>query len=300
MPNPMSIIRSLRFYINHPLNKSRKSRTVLNYLKWQVGSRLVPGAVVFDWVAGTKAIIRPGDLGMTINIYCGLHEFEDMAYLLDVMTPDDMFVDVGANVGSYTILACGARGARGYCFEPVPATFKRLRENLDINHLGSRVTALNIGVADSDGELNFTSKNGPENRVVRNQDTSGDAITVPVRTLDSVISQEAVTFLKIDVEGFETAVLKGASSVLSSPSLHSVLIELNGLGAQYGFEEDRIIERMTGFGFSMYAFEPRTRQLRRLDIKNTASSNTLFLRNESEIMKRIANAPRITAPTFEL
>lgn len=300
MFDPMAYIRFLKFVVNHPTNRSRKSRALLRYLKWQVGSRLVPGSVVFDWVAGTRAIIRTGDLGMTSNVYCGLHEFEDMSYLLYVMTPDDLFVDVGANVGSYTILACGARGARGYCFEPVPATFKGLKDNLDINHLSSRVTALNIGVADSNGELTFTSKDGPGNRVVLNHEAVRDSITVPVRTLDSVLSGEAPTFLKIDAEGFETAVLEGASSVLSNPSLHSVLIEMIGMGRQYGFNEDSICERMAAFGFGAYAFDPLSRQLRRLVEKKTASGNTLFVRNESEVMKRIANAPRITAPTFEV
>lgn len=50
--------------------------------------------------------------GATGNIYVGLHEFEDMAFLLHVLRRTDLFVDVGANIGSYTILAGGAAGAK--------------------------------------------------------------------------------------------------------------------------------------------------------------------------------------------
>jgi hypothetical protein len=66
-----------------------------------------------------------------------------MAYVLHTLTPDDFFVDVGANVGSYTVLACAVRGAKGYCFEPVPTTYRRLLDNLRLNDLTSRVVSLN-------------------------------------------------------------------------------------------------------------------------------------------------------------
>ena len=58
-----------------------------------------------------------------------------MGFLLHVLRSEDLFVDVGANVGSYTILACSVVGARGISFEPVPSTYKRLVENMRLNHL---------------------------------------------------------------------------------------------------------------------------------------------------------------------
>ena len=77
----------------------------------------MPGRVVYDWIDGTRS-------------------------------PADLFVDVGANVGSYTLLACSVRGARGICFEPVPLTYQRLLDNLRLNDMTERVRAFNLGLSD--------------------------------------------------------------------------------------------------------------------------------------------------------
>ena len=130
----MSILNSIKFITSHPLNKDDKLKSIFRFLRWQIGSRLLPGIVVYDWINGSKFLVGIGETGLTGNIYTGLHEFSDMAFLLHVLRPDDLFIDVGANVGSYTILACAAIGACGYAFEPIPTTYKRLIENIRINH----------------------------------------------------------------------------------------------------------------------------------------------------------------------
>ena len=70
--------------------------------------------------------------GATGNIYAGLHEFADMAFTLHFLRPDDLFMDVGANVGSYTLLASGVCKARTISFEPYPETMAALRRNIDL------------------------------------------------------------------------------------------------------------------------------------------------------------------------
>jgi FkbM family methyltransferase len=295
----MSLISTLRFIVNHPLNTDRKANALLGFLKWQVGSRLVPGSVVMEWVAGARMIIQPGDTGMTQNVYCGLHDFEDMSYVLHVLTPQDLFVDVGANVGSYTVLACAARAARGLCFEPVPSTFRRLLDNLAINNLSSRVKSLNIGLSNQDGELRFTSDENCTNHVTVIEDDQASQVTVPTRRLDSILRDESPTMIKIDVEGYETPVLDGADAALSNSSLHSVLMELNGSGSRYGFDEEHILRRMTDYGFSTYQYHPFTRELSRLP-KKSSGNNTLFLRNENMIRERLASAPRFSVGLSEV
>jgi FkbM family methyltransferase len=263
-------------------------------LKWQVGSRLVPGRVLHDWVEGSKMIVGPGETGLTGNIYCGLHEFEDMAYLLHVVGSEDLFVDIGANVGSYTILACAVKGARGYCFEPVPPTFERLMDNIRINDLSGRVEARNVGISDREGELVFTAGENCTNHVVSDDEAPSDVVRVEALPLDAILEGEFPSILKIDVEGFETPVLEGARATLRRESLHSVIMELNGSGSRYGFDEDRILETMRGHGFSAYTYEPFSRKLRRLPEKNAESGNTLFIRDEKAIRERIERSPRVS------
>jgi FkbM family methyltransferase len=289
----MSILQTLEFIANHPLNRNHKAQALMGFLKWQIGSRLVPGAVLFDWVGGTRFSVRPGEWALTQSIYCGLMEFEDMAFVLHLLQPGDLFVDIGANVGSYTILACGARGARGVCFEPVPSTFDRLSVNIFLNDLSGRVRPMKIGLSDREGELAFTIGNDTANHVVRAGEAGGAVQKIPVLTLDAVLADESPTFFKMDVEGFETSVLNGAEATLAKPSLLGALIELNGQGPRYGFDEKNIVSRMKDFGFSTYSYDPFSRTLRPLDGKNPSCDNTLFLRNEQAVRDRISQAPRI-------
>lgn len=287
----MSLARTLRFIVNSPLNSDKKVGALIRYFKWQVGSRLVPGKVLVNWVNDSKIIVSPGETGLTGNVFTGLHEFQDMAFVLHALNDTDLFVDVGANVGSYTILACRAAGARGICFEPVPETYQRLRSNLAVNSLLERVQAFNQGVGDSRGMLQFTGDEGCMNHVLTSEETVCNIVEVPVISLDEELS-EIPTMMKIDVEGYETMVLKGAHRILADHNLNAILVELNGSGTRYGFDEDAIIRTLNDQGYLPYNYDPWQRKLSRLPEKSKSSGNTLFIRDADLASQRVREAPR--------
>jgi FkbM family methyltransferase len=289
----MPLLKTLAFIANHPLSRGHKARALGDYFKWQIGSRLVRGQVIHNWINGARIIVHRGETGVTGNLYCHLHDFGDMAYLLHVLKPDDLFVDVGANVGSYTVLACAAKGAKGICFEPVPSTFARLMDNLRINNLSERVEARNIGLSDREGELRFTCTEDTTNHIVAGDEAAPDAVTVKVSPLDAILAGNVPSLLKIDVEGFETPVLEGARRTLGNRRLHSVIMELNGSGRRYGFEDSRIIEYMGGFGFSTFRYEPFSRELASVSGHDCLVGNTLFVRDAHDIQARLRQAPRV-------
>jgi FkbM family methyltransferase len=287
----MSLLTTLKFITSHPLNQQQKLRSVLKFAKWQFGSRLVPGAVVFEWLNGSKFLVRQGETGLTGNIYTGLHEFADMAFLLHTIREDELFVDVGANVGSYSILASAVAGARAYAFEPIPETHARLVDNLRLNHIEDRVIHPNIGIGDKAGSLVFTTYADTMNHVLPNNGSSQSTVKVQMKTLDEILGEESPSILKIDVEGFESPVLAGAERTLSKNSLHSVIMELNGSGARYGFDDGEILEKMSGHGFKTYSYDPLQRSLVGLEGRNMTNGNTLFLRNVPLVAERIKRAP---------
>jgi len=289
----MSLISSLRFITAHPLNRGDEFRSLVRFAKWQIGSRLVSGAVVHDWIRGSRFLVRTGETGLTGNIYTGLHEFADMGYLLHVLRVGDLFVDVGANAGSYTILACAAAGARGYAFEPAPGSYNRLVDNVRLNHLERRVTCLNVGVGEVQGVVAFTSDMDSINHVVTFREQDPAAIEVPICTLDDILKDESPAVAKIDVEGYETPVLEGAQNTLDKASLHSVIMELNGSGNRYGHDESRILELMADHRFKTYSYDPLDRKLIELKGKNVASGNTIFIRDLSVVAERIASAGKV-------
>lgn len=289
----MPILRTFQKLLSDPINREQKVASLWRFAKWQLGSRLVPGKVLVDWVGGTKFVAGPGDRGLTGNVYHGLHEFHDMAYVLHVLDATDLFADVGSNVGSYTLLACGAAGARGYAFEPAPATFRKLVQNLALNGLLDRVTYLNQGVGDRPGVLRFTTEQDCTNHVLADGEQSSSAVEVPVVRLDDSF-QQAPTMMKIDVEGYETMVLAGAQRTLADPRLHSILIELNGSGARYGYDEEAIVSMIEDFGFRAYDYDALRRVLAPLSERQRTKGNTLFLRNVELAERRIAAAPRFS------
>jgi FkbM family methyltransferase len=289
----MSIIGLLKFITTHPLNRGSKLQSIARLAKWQIGSRLAPGAIVYDWINGSRFLVRTGETGLTGNIYTGLHEFPDMGYLLHVLRDGDLFVDVGANVGSYTILACAAVGARGYAFEPVPSIYRRFIENVRLNNLEGRVICLNVGVGSEEGTASFTSDMDTTNHVIASGEQTDNVINVRICTLDDALRNESPALVKIDVEGYETPALQGAQETLKKPSLHSVIMELNGSGSRYGFNESRILEMMFDHGFKTYSYNPLARSLIKLNGKNLASGNTLFIRDYCLVLQNLASSPKI-------
>ncbi len=238
-------------------------------------------------------VVGRGDTGLTGNIYCGLHEFNEMAYLLHVLTSTDLFIDIGANLGSYTILACACRHARSMCFEPVPATFERLRQNVAINRLEHRVQLFNLGVGEKEGMLTFTTSLDTMNHVVAKGESSADSTIVRVVPLDHFVTDVDPSVVKIDVEGFEWAVLKGAGGILRRKSLHSVIMEVNGQSDRYGFAEDDVLSLMADHGFTMHKYDAFARKLIPLNRESGRRQNSIFVRDPVNIEKRLRESPKV-------
>jgi len=296
----MSLRQVLHFITNHPLNRHHKLRGLLRFAVWQVRSRLHPGPIVYEWLDGVRFHVQRHEYALTGNIYTGLYEFHEMAFLLHVLRPEDLYIDVGANVGSYILLACGVAGARGVAFEPIPATFKRMLANIRLNELEERVDCHNLGVGREEGILLFTSDQNTTNHALAEGETSEAAAEVRVVALDSMIELKAPFLLKIDVEGFETPVLEGAMKMFANPSLKAVIMELNGTGARYGFDEDAILKTMLALGFQTYSYDPFSRRLLPLEGKNADAGNTLFIREKELIAERLRTAPAVSVQGRQL
>jgi FkbM family methyltransferase len=145
--------------------------------------------------------------GATGNVYCGLYEFADRGFLLHFLRADDLFIDIGANISSYTVLASGAVGARSWAVGPDPGTVERMARNVEVNGIGDRVVVCPFALGDRGGDVPFTIGLDSVNRVA----TTGDSGTrvVPQRTLDDLTDGVEPRMIKMDVEGYEEIVLKG-------------------------------------------------------------------------------------------
>ena len=286
----MSLVSLLKFIANHPLNRRNKIKAIYRFAKWQINTRLNPYPVVYAYTDRTKLIIQRSMTGATGNLYCGLHEFNDMGFLLHFLRKEDLFVDIGANVGSYTILAGGHIGASVVSVEPVPKTYEYLRNNIAINKISNKVVSYNFALGNEKGQLSFTSTLDTMNHVATNTET--DTIQVPVDTLDSIMEKEKEpVLLKIDVEGFETDVLKGATQTLKKDNLKAIIIELNGSGAKYGYDESLLHEKLLTYNYRPYQYDPFNRELKAVDKFGT--HNTIYIKDPAFVRERVQQADRL-------
>lgn len=286
-----SLLFTLRSILRHPLNTSNRWNALVRYTRWQVGSRLVPGAVLVPFVNNTLLIVSPGMTGATQNIYTGLSDFADCALLLHLLREDHLFVDIGANVGVYTVLAAGAIGAQAVSIEPIPQTFVRLCANLRANNIVDKVTPHNLGLGRQEATLRFTAEKDTTNHVIDNDSWTGPSIEVPVSTLDAVMKDQTPTLIKIDVEGWESEVLAGAASTLRSSSLLGLIVEMNSSDAAFNPNELATHECLLANDFKPHAYDPFTRSLTLLPSKNLNSCNTIYLRNLDQVSALLASAP---------
>lgn len=287
----MSILNTYRFIASHPLTRDHRLSASIRWLRWQMGSRILGWPVAVPFVDDTRLLAKPGMTGATGNIYCGLHEYEDMGFVLHFLRPGDYFVDIGANIGSYSILASAA-GANVLSFEPVPATFDALRDNIHLNRLENRVEARNQAVGRAMGHLEMIADQDTTNQAVKTGDTySGKTVRVPVVALDEALQGRLPKLIKIDVEGFETEVLAGATLTLSDPALQAVIMELNGSGARYGFDEGALHQQMQAIGFRPCRYDPAERKIIDLNGKRSDSGNTLYLRDTEAAQTAVRSAP---------
>jgi FkbM family methyltransferase len=290
-----AIVRTGRFIAEHPLTRDRKLAAFARLARWQVESRL-HAEVVVPWVAGTRLAVRCGMHGVTGNIYCGLHEFTEMAFTLHLLRAGDLFADIGANVGSYTVLAAGVRGARVVAVEPGSAAGAALANNVALNRLGDRVSVYSVALGASDGQAAFSTGQDTTNHVLNESEESHCQLRQT--TADRLFIEEAPLAIKLDVEGYEAAVLAGARITLADLRLKALIVELNGSGARYGFDDQQTHRSLLQCGFVPHTYNPFSRMLAAQE--GISGQNSIYIRDSDWVRHRLATAPSFKVLNMEI
>lgn len=293
--NPRTILTTLsglrRHFAGHPLTRDQVGRSMLRFARYQAAWRLAGAPTLIEWVGGIRLIVGPGMRGVTGEAYLGLNEFADMLFCAHLLRPGDLFVDVGANLGTYSLVAAKVAGAHAVAVEPIAATVLQLRDHLRLNDVDALVEVAAVGISDRPGELWFTNDADALNRVA--DANHPGAVRVPVTTLDALVGDREPFCIKIDVELHEAAVLAGARAVLARPSLQAVLIETAPEN-----RNDAIRAAFNHAGMVAHAYDPHTRTLTRTDA--FAPHNTLFVRDAAVVQARLRDATpvRVASRSF--
>lgn len=160
----------------------------------------------------------------------GLSERELRGVVNEALRPDDVIVEIGAHIGSWSVyLAQEVPQGELHVFEPVPINYKKLTANLALNELPN-VTTYPTALGEEPGEASFfvPDTEAPVVGSLHDHSMSQNKITVQVDTLDHVAGamERPPTFLKIDCEGAEAMVLRGATQTLAG-SVRGIFIEIH-------------------------------------------------------------------------
>lgn len=284
------IVTALGAVSNHPLYRHRRGRGLAEFVWAQCSSRLRRGDIIVDFPDRTRLAVAPWAKGAAHFIFPRLCEFDEMAFVVHFLRAGDLFVDIGANIGAYTVLGGGVAGASVLAVEPSHRTFQQLRKNVELNRLTERVTLLNAALGREAGVSRLTDDLGTENYIVTDP---GAGTEVPVVPLDDQLKGRVPALIKMDVEGFETEVFAGAGRTLASFQLAAMVVERNNSGARYGFDEAALHERLRRHGFQPYAYRALERRL--LPLKPEDQGNLIYLRDPAK-----AQAILMSAPSFRI
>ena len=171
-----------------------------------------------------------------------LYEPQTTQFFLSQLREGELFVDIGANHGYYTLLAASRVGTRGkvFAFEPNPKVASQLNNHVALNRFGDRVCIYDFALSDkSDGEVDFFVSNCPGNSGLSSlvlyehamewgHLSSDNKILVRTKTFDEWRDEAnlgRVDLVKIDVEGAEEQVLHGMSKTLTNASPRKIICE---------------------------------------------------------------------------
>lgn len=174
--------------------------------------------------------VVPADvIGMPIALF-GVYEFAVSRLVREYLKSGDVFVDVGANIGYYTVIAAAAVGSSGavYSFEPSARIRARLQRNVDLNAL-LQVRVRSEAVTQSSGVVHLVEPQGTGNDGLAYVQTNGEKEGVEVRAvaLDQIpeFRDRAPDLIKIDVEGGEPDVFRGGSALFDRSDAPTIIFE---------------------------------------------------------------------------
>ena len=212
----------------------------------------------------------------------------DELLLRHYLRPGDVVVDVGSNIGTHTLAAATLVGDDGLvvAIEPHPKTFSYLEGNVRRNARGN-VVLLNVANGETDGEVGFTDRyEDNENCIATSPQPQ---VVVPLRRLDSIAPtpHRAIALLKIDVEGFELPVLRGAAETLARTE--AILYEAcEDHCVRFGYHLADLIGWLAARGLPSYRVDVPARRITPLQPQETVvgCENLLALRNPEAFLAR--------------
>jgi FkbM family methyltransferase len=235
----------IRYVWGHPANSDRRMRALLRALWYQARGRLLRRRALARLGERSRLWVDLHRTSASKVLYANPPDLPEMLVWRRELREGGLFIDVGANVGTYTLWAAEL-GAEVIALEPAEDTFGLLLENIALN--GYRVTAVRAAAGDHCGTARFTTGLDSANCLAADGPVRAD-----LTTIDSLVGDRHVTGMKVDVEGFEIDVLRGCARALSERRIGLIQLEWNQTStAAVGADRRPVAQLLAGYGYLLY------------------------------------------------
>jgi len=200
------------------------------------------------------AILLHSTSSLSLAFWCNSNSRGgDYEFLTSYLRPGDVYLDIGANIGTTLIPAAKrVEGGQALGFEPHPEIFRFLQENVALNGLTERVVVRNCALGNRTGHVIFSNeRNDDRNRVM----SGGKGVEVEMMTLDDIGQEYArVDLIKVDVEGYEKYVFEGGRNTLAKTEC--VYFEVCEEHFQhFGYSIRDVLAMLEELGFTLFRKE---------------------------------------------
>lgn len=287
--------KTINYIWLHPNCKQQKLQSLLKFMGWQIYKRLTHRYIDIQLISDAKIRCYPDSYSAASVLYCGLYDYDEMNFLLRYLHTEDSFLDIGANIGVYTLLAASKIHAGSlHSFEVLPKNYARLQENLRLNQF-DQVKTYQIAVSEQPGTVALNLAEGDSMPFITHSETNS-TITVPTDTLDNLLQNHSLTNLtlaKMDIEGAELLALKGAVSLLKQQRPYVWILEINDSVRNFGHRKQDVVHFLHSYGYNLYRYSADTNQVSPITLEQQQGNNVLAIADSALdfVRDRLAEIP---------
>jgi FkbM family methyltransferase len=159
----------------------------------------------------------------------GAREQKSSEIMQKFIRPDDIILELGANIGYYVLLESKVLSDKGYIYavEPAPENVRLLKKNIELNGV-KNIEVFDMAISDSKGTARLYMGGACNLHSLINSGQDAQYVEVQTDTVDGFLrGKKPVTFLRMDIEGYETQVIEGMEKTLSSPDIKRLFVEIH-------------------------------------------------------------------------
>lgn len=289
--------RIVRHVWAHPNNRGRQTQALARAVGWQLYKRAVGRPLDVEVFDGVALRCYPDSNYASKVFYFGAWvDYHEMKFAWRYLRSGDAFIDGGANIGMYTLLAAHLVGEGGAvdAFEPASLARTRLEENVALNGFGG-VDVHPEALSDRSGTAAFVADLDVSNRLAREPAPEARQVEVATTTLDAVLGDRRYAMGKLDLEGAEMEALRGAEGALAAANPPVWQVETIGhLLRKKGSSREEVVRWFQDHAFDVAVYDADADRLDYLDRVDASHSNVFAIARSAkdDVRERLQAAKR--------